>query len=136
MSNQRSDYNPLSPECILDKLYISEQNFYDEDDVPMTYKEVLEEMMKYFGYTLIAYKDTVYVLDYDAIKTGYNKYFVYQSLDNFVSHSTQIVTLSHNKIITALDFTESGSTITLDEVFNKVKIECSTYNIDDVLLDV
>lgn len=136
MSNQRSDYNPLYPECIFNKLNISEQNFFDEDGKPMTYKEVMGEMLTYFGFTMIAYKDSIYILDYDAIKAGYNEFFVYQTIDNFTNHSTYATTLLNTKMISASDITESGSSITLDEVFNKITLTTSLYNLNSLLPDI
>lgn len=136
MSNQRSDYDPLSPECVLNKMYISEQNFFDEDGVPMTYKEVLEEIMQYTGYTLLAYKNSVYILDYDAIKNGFGKYYIYHTVDNFNTHYTTIETITHNKAITSSDFSNSETSITLDEVFNKVSVITSLYNYNSLLPDI
>ncbi|OJV23022.1 MAG: hypothetical protein BGO30_01205 [Bacteroidetes bacterium 41-46] len=136
MSNQRSDYDPLNPECVLNKMYISEQNFFDEDGIPMTYKEVLEEILQYMGYTMIAFKDSIYILDYDAIKNGFGKYYIYHTVDNFSTHYTSIETITNTKVISASDFTSAETTITLDEVFNKVSVITSLYNFNSLLPDI
>ena len=72
--------------CILKELYISEQNFFDDkdddetdDDVAWKCNEVLEEICRYLGLTAIAIKDSVYFIDYDAIRA--NKYYNYYQLN-------------------------------------------------------
>jgi hypothetical protein len=129
-------YESKSNNLSLSQIYISESNFFDEDNNPMTYKEVIEEIMKYIGYTMLAYKDCIYIIDYDAIKAGINTYNIYQSSDNFASYTTSTGTLSSIKSIADSDVTETGATISLDEVFNKVKVECSLYSFNSLLPDI
>ena len=45
-------------------LKISSANFYDELGEAMTYYEVLEEIAKYLGLTIVPYEDDLYFLDY------------------------------------------------------------------------
>jgi len=49
--------------------------------VAWTCQEVLEEICRYLGLTAIADKDSVYFVDYDAIKAGINTYWRY-TVDN------------------------------------------------------
>lgn len=129
-------YETKSNNLSLSQIYISESNFFDEDNNPMTYKEVIEEIMKYLGYTMIAHKNCIYIIDYDAIKTGINTYNIYQSSDNFANFNTTTGTLSNFKDITDSDVTETGASLSLDEVFNKVKVECSLYSFNSLLPDI
>ena len=46
--------NSTTNECLSNNLYISEQNFFDEDDEAMTLQEVLEEICKYLNVTCVA----------------------------------------------------------------------------------
>ncbi|HCT93681.1 MAG: hypothetical protein A2X19_06240 [Bacteroidetes bacterium GWE2_39_28] len=117
-------------------MYIAENNFFDEDDNPMTYKEVIEEIMKYMGYTMIAYKNSIYIIDYDAIKSGQNTFNIYNSSDNFINYTSSSGTLLNIKTIAEGDVTETGASLSLDEVFNKVKVECSLYNFQSLLPDI
>lgn len=127
-------------EAILDKLFISEENFFDkkednetDDDVAWTMQEVLEELCQYLGLTAVAEGDSVYFLDYDSIKHGRNTYYKY-SVDDDSAPSLQ--TISFSKTITAEDYSESGATLSLDNVYNKVSVKADLYTFDSVLPDL
>lgn len=116
---------------VLDNLYISEQNFYDEDDEPMTMQEVLEEIAQYIGYSVMADGDKVYFLDYDAIANGNNTYYKY-SLTNTAA-TPSLVTLSHNHAINGNSYAENGQQISLDNTYNKVTVRDSLYSFDSII---
>lgn len=125
---------------ILDKLYISEQNFFDDkkddetdDDVAWTDQDILEEICQYLGVTAVADGDSVYFLDYDAIKNGYNDYYKYSVSG---TDAGTLTTVSFSKTITAIDYSESDSKLSLDTVYNKVTIKADLHTFDDVIPDV
>lgn len=133
LSNAGSD-------TILDKLYISEENFFDkkeddEDDneVAWTMQEVLEELCQFLGLTAVANGDSVYFLDYDAIKNGNNYYYCYSVNDNT---SPSFTTVRFNKTITADDYSDSGATLSLDNVYNKVSVKADLYTFETVIPDM
>ena len=116
-------------ECLLSKVEISEQNFYDEDGEPMDCKEVLEEICKYFNLSCISNGSNIYFLDYDAIKGGNNNYYKYS-----VGNTTgTLVNLSHSKEIKGTDYASNGGQISLDNVYNKVTVVDSLYSFDSVI---
>lgn len=117
-------------EPLLDKLVISEQNFYDEDGEPMTLQEVLEEICQYLGFTCIAKGNEVLFLDYDAIKKGMNNYYQY-TIGNITTPST--VTLEQTKSIGGDDYTSNGATLSLDNVYNKVIVKDSLYAFEEII---
>lgn len=126
-------------DSILDKLYISEQNFFNNKkdketdlDVAWTCKDVLEEICRFLGVTAVAERDLVYFLDYDAIKNGINDYYKYQ-IDN--STPTK-VTINFNKTITSADYSNSGSSLSIDNVYNKVQVTADLYTFNDILPDI
>lgn len=121
---------------ILNDIYISEQNFFDEkkdnetdDDVAWTCQEVLEEICQYLGYVLVGDGDSLYMLDYDAIKGGYNGYFKY----NIGSTAYTQVTLSKTLAIAQSDYMGGSNNISLDNVYNKVSVKDSFYTFDSVI---
>ena len=127
-------------EPILDKLIISEENFFEkkedketDDDVAWTMQEVLEEICQFLGLTVVADGDSVYFLDYDAIKGGENSYYRYEVEG---TSSPTITTVSFNKTITAADYSESGATLSLDNVYNKVSVKADLYTFEDVIPDM
>lgn len=129
-----------STEPILEKLYLSEENFFDkkeddetDDEVAWTMQEVLEEVCQYLGVTAVAEGDSVYFLDYDAIRAGMNSYYKY-SIDDEAAPSLE--TISFSKTIKAEDYSESGATLSLDNVYNKVSIKADLYTFDSVIPDM
>lgn len=126
-------------DTILDKLFISENNFFDtksddetDEDVAWTMKDILEEICQYLGVTAVADGDSVYFLDYDAIKTGNTTYFYY-SLSN--SNVPTRVTKQHTKKITASDYSDTNGSLSLDNVYNKVTVTNSLYTFDNIIPD-
>ena len=115
--------------CLPSKMYISEQNFFDEDDEPMTMQEVLEEVCKYLNVTAVADGDKVYFLDYDAIKDGINTYYKF----TIGSTASTKVTLQQSKEIEASDYVENGGQLSLDNVYNKVTVKDSLYSFDSII---
>lgn len=128
-----------SDSCILNDLYISEQNFFDDkdknetdDDVAWKCNDVLEEICQYLGLTAIADKDAVYFVDYDAIKKGNNTYWKYE-----VGSTTGTkVDISFNKKITSKDYSANGATLSMDKVYNKVTVKAELYSYDNVIPDM
>lgn len=121
---------------ILNDLYISEQNFFDEkkdketdDDVAWTMQEVLEEICKYLGFVCVGDGEDIYLLDYDAIRRGYNVYNKY----TIGSTAYTEITLSKTLEIGLNDYMGAANTISLDNVYNKVSVKDSFYTFDSVI---
>lgn len=127
--SNNTQLNSSKNEEFINKLYISEQNFFDEDGEAMTMQEVLEEICQYLGLTCIADGDQVYFLDYDAIKNGINTYYKY----TVGNTSGTLVTLTDTKEIKAGDYSENGGQISLDNVYNKVTVKDSLYGFDSII---
>lgn len=108
---------------------ISEQNFFDEDDEAMMMRDVLKEICKYFSVTCIAVGDSVFFIDYDALKIGHNTYYKY----NIDSSAYTTVTISQSLDISGNDYSENGGTLTLGETYNKVTLKDSLYSFDSVI---
>lgn len=124
---------------INESLYISEQNFFDEkkenetdNDVAWTMQEVLEEICQYLGYTCIAEGDSVYFLDYDAIREGINTYYKY-TVDN-IANPTKVTKVFH-KMINENDHSENGASLSLDKTYNKVKVKDNLYDFNLAIPD-
>jgi len=119
-----SNYN--AKRNILEELSVSEQNFYDEDDKPMTLLEVLEEVCKVLNWTCVDWAGSIYFIDVD--HTGnYHKYS-----SEFNSYS--IVNLSEIKV-QDLGFSGSGHTLDVLNGYNKVSVKTSNYNVGELFSD-
>ena len=77
--------------------------------------------------------DSVYFLDYDAIKQKRVSYYKYP-VDG--SSAPEKVNVRFSKTITAEDYSESGATLSLDNVYNKVSVKADLYTFDKVLPDM
>jgi hypothetical protein len=125
-------------ESLFSKLVVSESNFFDkkddktesDDDVAWYCQEVLEEICKYLGVTAVAWRDSVYLIDFDAVRAGYTKFWAYDLSDMSVS---QEVDLSNSIEVSQETYAETGATVSLDEVYNKIRIKATINDFDDVL---
>lgn len=123
---------------IIEKLRVSQNNFFEErqegqtnDDVAMSCYDVLIEVMQFLGYTMFADGDEVYIIDYDAIKRGNNKYFSYR-LEGATLGTYTTVTKAYSYQITGESIGETGTTVSLDKVFNKVTVKDDFYTYDSL----
>ena len=123
---------------IIEKLRVSQNNFFEErqegqtnDDVAMSCYDVLIEVMQFLGYTMFADGDEVFIIDYDAIKRGNNKYFAY-SLEGATLGTYTTVTKSYRYQITGESIGETGTTVSLDKVYNKVTVKDDFYTYDSL----
>ena len=123
---------------IIEKLRVSQNNFFEErqegqtnDDVAMSCYDVLIEVMQFLGYTMFAEGDEVFIIDYDAIKRGNNKYFSYNLTGTTLGTYTT-VTKAYSHQITGESIGETGTTVSLDKVFNKVTVKDDFYTYDSL----
>lgn len=131
--------------CILDQLYISEENFFKkkkddetDDDVAWTCQDVLEEICRFLGVTMIAHHNAVYFVDYDSIKSGDAAYFrkllnVAYQVNSGPPTSPNIAIEKH---IVAADYADTGAKLSLTDVFNKVTVKDDLYTFDEISPDI
>lgn len=124
-----------STETILDKLFISEMNFFDnknegesDDDVCWSCRDVMEEICRFLGYVAVCYEDDLYLLDYDAIKSGNAQYYKY-TLSN--TSSPTLVSLNHAHKLVGTDHYDNNSNVSLDNIYNKVSVKSDTFTYDE-----
>ena len=116
--------------------YISENNFYSEEDEPWTMKEVLEETCKYFGYVCFQWGDSVYFMDYDKYQNT-TEMRGYKAVKNGYNWNLEEVLINDSpKEITEESYRGTGADMSLDDIFNKVSVECNYYNVEDVIPDL
>lgn len=117
------------------EFYISENNFYSEEGEPWTYQEVLEETCKYFGYVCFQWGDRIYFMDYDKYNSDKSMVgYRYVKEDNW--YNRNYITLSNPNRITEKSIRGTGADISLDDVFNKVSVNCNYYNLEHLLPDL
>ena len=57
-------------ETVLDKLYVMSANFYDEENEPMSCREVIECILRPFGLMMVQRDSNIYIYDYNTIEDG------------------------------------------------------------------
>lgn len=106
-------------------LKISSSNFYDELGEASTYYEALEEIAKYLGCCFVPFEDDLYLLDYAAIRKGFNSYTM---LDGATATN---VTLSDAKVVD--NYKGTGAKISRIAGKNKATVRCSLYEVKNIL---
>lgn len=111
---------------VLNEMLISEQNFFDEDGVPMNLKDVLEEVCKFLNWTCADWRGKVYFNDPDW--TG--EYLEYTP--DFSSYTV----VSPNEInVQANGFAGADHTLDILGGYNKVSVKTNNYNVGEVFPD-
>lgn len=110
---------------ILEMLYVNQMNFFDEDGESWNYLEIIEEIGKYLCLTFIPYKDKLWVLDYNAIKNGYNKYW------RISATTQQIAQYNDEYEILEKSFKSTGTNLSVNSIYNRVIVKDDFYPIDD-----
>ena len=108
---------------VLKSWNISRSNFIDEDENPMSYKEILEEVCKFLGWTLTEKNGSIYFIDADYISNGNTSYWRYNG--NMTSESS--VTLSSTINERNIESRGNNDSMTILGGYNKVNVVCSDY---------
>lgn len=124
--------NVLTPE----KLTISEQNFYTEDtDEPWKYFDVVEEMCKYLGMTLIQWGTYFYFVDYQDFHTNTSmSTLLYEKRNNYAGEGERV--LGAPVTITEDTYKGNGHTISFEPIYNKASVKANFYYAKDFLPDM
>lgn len=115
------------PVALPSALTISEQNFYTEDtDEPWKYGDVLDEICKYLGITLIQWENYFYFLDMQVFHANETMSMTrYDKDDDYASGST--VTLDSPVTIDADNYRGNGHSISFEPIYNKINVKANFY---------
>lgn len=122
-SKSESDYK-AGMDNVLSEMTVSEQDFFDEDDKAMTYKEVLEEICKLLNWTCVDWRGDLYFVDMDH-QGDYRRYF--SNLETW-----EPVSLPGVLNVQKAGFAGNDHTLDLVPGFNKVTVKTSNYNVGKV----
>ena len=123
----------------LNTLTISEENFFSSDtEDGWKCNEVIEEMCKYLGYSLIQVEDKMVFADwsyyrkkYEISYTKYEKSATGAYTKGAVTTLGDMVTIEDNS-----KFRGNGHSFSMDNIYNEAVVNCSTYAIDELLPDI
>lgn len=112
---------------IFENLQLSEANFFDEDGEPMMMLETVEELCKFFNWTITDYNGYLTFIDIDY--TG--EYRIYnRALTEFTT--TQPSSYS----VQDLGFNGGDHTLDILPGYTKAIIKVDNYNVEDIFTDV
>ena len=134
---------PGTSGCILDNLYVSENNFFEaksddrktDADAAWACQEVLEQIAQYIGCSVVANGNAVYFVDYDAVKAGNGTLRWYRYTVGSSAAPTLSTTQNPPMAITKDSYYDNGAQLSIGDVFNKVRVKCDLNDYDDVLPD-
>lgn len=136
--------NPQGTSVSLEELKISEKNFFssDIDEEPWKYSDVLEEMCRWLGMTAIQKGSTLYLFDRQAHSTNTPQADAdFQTIYNAYLSSSPFTTWTHGTYtVDNIAYKEehvggSGSDVSMETVYNSVKVKDSFYEITDFIPD-
>lgn len=132
---------PTGTQALCESLRISENNFFEkkedeaqtDDDVAWSCYDVLAEIMRWLGLTMVADGDNVMCIDYDAIKAGEPAYYRYSLEQGAPATGTRYGSLTARHHITGAAYAKSGTRLSLDRIFNKVTVVDDFRTIENVI---
>lgn len=115
-------YIPSTFSIKLNEISVSQDNFYDEENKPMTYYEIIEEIAKIFGWYITDINNNIYFVDVDYLGgcLQYNSTLSSYSAINLAS------TIQENTIPNA----DNNTKLSLLESYNKINVIASDYEAD------
>lgn len=119
-----NDISISDAETTLHVLYMMSDNFYDEDNEPMTCREVIESILQPFGLSMVQKDANVYIYDLNTVKQGSKmKRYDFASL-NYEGEEAINFNLGN---LHEIGFMSTDSTYEFEEMINNVTITSSLY---------
>lgn len=131
-STSANDITVTSAETALHVLHVMSSNFYDEDNEPMTCREVVESILQPFGLMMVQKGANVYIYDYNTVKLGLPMKRYDFSTFNYEADETVNFNLGN---LADIGFMSTDSSYGFEEMANNVTITSSLYA-GDTQLDV
>lgn len=101
----------------LDRIYIQNSNWYDENSDAMTYKEVLEEILTYYQLSMKAIGNNIYISDIKCKSRNYMRYF-----GSNYDQSSMAVLSDLSMDIDNIDSRGTGNTLDIKGIVNKINV--------------
>lgn len=112
----------LRPDCL-----ISEQNFYDEENTPMTYQEILEQICRFAHCTLCDWRGDIWFVDWDYT----DKYDCYTLADGKLVLVQADAVGADTMSVQAMGYHGASHTLDLLGGYNKARVRASNYSCND-----
>lgn len=123
----------------LEDLQISEFNFFTSDtDKAWSYRDVIEEIAKYFGFTAMLWHEAIYFMDYEAFtRRDTMKFFKYEWRYGTLELVDDYYEIEGDTLdISADDYTRNGGQVSFKTPYNKIKVNDNFFDADVVVPDI
>lgn len=124
---------------ILNDCVINEFNFIDDDEEGTIWKskEVLEEICKTLGVSLIEFENHIMLLDYESLAKpittkNYSYYYILSDIKTFSTPSLYVEQNITDKKL----YADSGQTISMEDIYGRININANYYKDESNLFDV
>ena len=115
-------YIPSTFSIKLNEISVSQDNFFDEENKPMTYYEIIEEIAKIFGWYVTDINNNIYFVDVDYL----GNCLQYNSTLSSYSAINLVQTIQENTVPNA----DNNTKLSLLESYNKINVIASDYEAD------
>lgn len=112
-------------ETLLHKSLSIQNNYYNEDNEPMTCREVLESILRPYGAFIQQINGNIYISDINTISDYSPNYYKYNRNGVYLNTTTQIDQFIGD--LSSIGFTSNNSTFSLQPAINKQVINYSPY---------
>lgn len=117
-------------ESLLHKLYIQSANFYDEENAPMSCKEVIKSILQPFGLMMVQRDASVYIYDYNTVSNGLRmKAYNFDTM-TYVADENVPFSLGD---MSSIGFMSANAPYGFEDMVNNVSITSSIYALNDYL---
>ena len=113
---------PSTPKNVVKSTYINQENWFDEDNKPMSYLEILSEICKFMNWTLVAEGDEVYFID------NYTEEYEVYNLQSGIKFP--LVSLKKEYTLNKGDISSDDCNISLLPNYNKITLTSKHYPIE------
>lgn len=113
---------------LLNKLYIIERNFFDEEEEAENCKDVLEYIAQYLNCSCMYYDNSIYLINYSALDMV-KEFTVY----NIGDDTTSIIDITDSALDINSNVYETNASISINDNYNKVVVIANTNSANTML---
>jgi len=128
------DYAVLTDLNLFEKVYINNENWYNEDGEPETCRTILENILGIYGAFIVQIGGDLYITDYQHLSTGttavFKKYEYAYEATAFIDDVTLSV---NNGDISTIGLQSSRINMSVESGINKQIVNYSPYDVKSVL---
>ena len=119
-----NDVQMSSAETPLHVLYMMSDNFYDEENEPMTCREVVESILQPFSLMMVQKDANIFIYDYNTVKQGLS--MKRYNFADFSYETDEVINFSLGNLV-EIGFASAEGDYGFEEMYNNVTITSSLY---------